>query len=357
MWITSRGLMQETVIDPHTGLEKVVSVKCKGTSEKAKQEAYRRLKNKIEKMGETDLLFSKAIDLYIKEVSTTLKPSTWTRNKRVLVCINSLIGDPYLSAMSAGYVREKFINSGKSNTTLNGYIRIFKIFWKWAYRNDYVKSLDICDKLTRFKEDSERIKIQDKYLEPYELKTLLDGMNDRYWMLLTKFLALTGLRIGELIALNKTDVWGKFIRVTKTYDAANKVITSTKTASSKREVYIQPELAQVIKDINEETAKREEIFDYKSNLFASCPSGYIQYYSYEKYLRENAERLLNRKISSHVLRHTHCSMLFAKGVPLEAVSARLGHYDSKITKAIYLHKLEEQKEKENKLLDSITLLA
>ena len=50
-------------------------------------------------------------------------------------------------------------------------------------------------------------------------------------------------------------------------------------------------------------------------------------------------------------------MLFAKGVPLEAVSARLGHYDSKITKAIYLHKLEEQKEKENKLLDSITLLA
>ena len=38
---------------------------------------------------------------------------------------------------------------------------------------------------------------------------------------------------------------------------------------------------------------------------------------------------------------------------LQAISDRLGHADSKITKEIYLHKLEEQKEKENRQLDAI----
>ena len=49
-------------------------------------------------------------------------------------------------------------------------------------------------------------------------------------------------------------------------------------------------------------------------------------------------------------------MLAAKGMNLEAISARLGHDDSRITKEIYFHRLEEMKEKENRQLDGIKLL-
>jgi integrase len=43
--------------------------------------------------------------------------------------------------------------------------------------------------------------------------------------------------------------------------------------------------------------------------------------------------------SLHTLRHTHASTLLSKGVPLPAVSARLGHADCNITARIYSHAL------------------
>jgi integrase len=50
-------------------------------------------------------------------------------------------------------------------------------------------------------------------------------------------------------------------------------------------------------------------------------------------------------------------MLAAAGMNLDSIANRLGHEDSKITKEIYLHRLEELKEKENKQLDGIRLLS
>ena len=41
---------------------------------------------------------------------------------------------------------------------------------------------------------------------------------------------------------------------------------------------------------------------------------------------------------------------------LESVSSRLGHEDSQITKDIYLHRMEELKEKENRQLNMIRLI-
>jgi integrase len=43
--------------------------------------------------------------------------------------------------------------------------------------------------------------------------------------------------------------------------------------------------------------------------------------------------------SLHTLRHTHASHLLSRGVPLPAVSARLGHADVNITARLYSHAL------------------
>ena len=82
----------------------------------------------------------------------------------------------------------------------------------------------------------------------------------------------------------------------------------------------------------------------------------MEYYTYRKYLAENAVKAINRHVTPHTLRHTHASILFARGMDLQAVSDRLGHSDSKITKEIYLHKLQELKEKENRQLDNIHIV-
>ena len=143
----------------------------------------------------------------------------------------------------------------------------------------------------------------------------------------------------------------------KTYDANNKILTEPKTLSSKRDVYVQEELREIIDKIREYVKRQNEIFGVETDIFFPDPEGgRLKYYSYSTYLREVSERVLGRRITPHTLRHTHCSMLAAKGMNLEAISARLGHDDSRITKEIYFHRLEEMKEKENRQLDGIKLL-
>lgn len=44
----------------------------------------------------------------------------------------------------------------------------------------------------------------------------------------------------------------------------------------------------------------------------------------------------------HLLRHSHTSVLLASGVPLPAVSARLGHSDPQTTLRIYGHMITGQ---------------
>ena len=357
MWINDKGYAQERITDPNTGLKKIVSVKVKGTSEKARMDAFKKLQNKIDHLSDKRMLLSEAIDTYLKEMERSLKPSSIRKARFELNGFLKIVGDSYINTLSAGYIRTKLLNSGKENRTLNGYLKIFKTFWMWAYRNDLVDSRELFDKLSNFQDTPKRERIQDKYLEPWELQKLLDNMDIERWILMTQLLVASGLRIGEVIGLNKMDVAGSSIKVNRTFDQNNKVLTEPKTFSSKREVYIQPELREIINKISEYIKKQEEIFGTHSVIFFPDPTGErLNYYGYSKYLRETSERVLQRRITPHTLRHTHCSMLAAKGMPLEAISARLGHDDSKITKEIYLHRMEELKEKENRQLDGIRLM-
>lgn len=357
MWINSRGYAEERIVDPQTGLAKTISVKVKGTSEKAKQEAFKRLTDRIASMSDNRIKISDAVRLWLIECQRSVKPSTYRKYRITLESVLKIIGDGYMDAMTAGYIRRKFIDSGEQNRTLNGYLKTFKTFWSWAYRNDLIPSPEVVDKLQSFQDTPKKERIQDKYLEPREVAKLLDGMKEERWKLVTEMLVLSGLRIGELASLNKTDIT-EYIHVDKTYDANNKVVTSAKTFDSKRDIYIQSELRDCINRIRDYQKNQEDIWGYTSILFFPDIDGsHLKYYAYRKYLAENSVKAIGRVITPHTLRHTHASILFAKGMDLQSVSDRLGHSDSKITKEIYLHKLEEQKEKENRQLDSIHLLA
>ena len=147
MWITSRGLMQEKVVDPHTGLEKIVSVKVSGTSEKAKQEAIKKLEKKISELSDPHVKLTAAIDTYIKESERDLKPSSIRKMTIELEQFLNIVGDADMTYLTAGYIRKKLLDSGKENRTLNGYLKVFKTFWLWAYRNDLVNSREVFDKL------------------------------------------------------------------------------------------------------------------------------------------------------------------------------------------------------------------
>lgn len=354
MWINNRGYMQERIVDPHTGLNKIVSVKCSGNSVKARDEAYRALQDKIKSLSESEFRFFPTIDVYLSEMQKEWKPSTYSHENSHFKQIKKILGDGYMNKLTAGYIRTKFIESGKNNHTLNDYQYSIKAFWRWAYRNDFVKSLEVADKLSTFRDTPKRERIQDKYLETSELKRLLTAMADPRYKLLSKFMVLTGMRIGEVQALEDSDVWGSIIRINKTYDRLNRIVTAPKSIESKREIHIQPELREVIDQIRE----LKEILGYKGNLFFPDANGKrLDYGSYNDYLEMISSAVLGRKITPHIFRHTHCSVMVLSGLSYEAIMARLGHGDSKVTKQIYTHRLKELKERENKQLDTIRLLS
>lgn len=356
MWIYN-GYAQERVKMPDTGLTKIISVKCTGSGKKAELAAFRRLQAKIDGLSHRRFLLSQAIALYLADIEKNLKPSSVKKVRGSLRAFIRIMGDAELDSITAGFIRQKLINSEKPNRTLNDYILRFKTFWMWAYRNDLVSSRQVADKLQKFADTPKRERIQDKYLETDELAVLLGSMKERRFLLLTRFLLLSGLRIGELIAMDSSDISDGYIHITKTYDSAHKIITTAKTYDSRRDVYIQAELREAINDIQEYTAWQAEVCGYESAIFfPDLDGGRLSYQNYAKYLAKLSEAVLHRRITPHALRHSHCSMLASAGFPLESISARLGHGDSKITKEIYLHKLKELKERENLMLDRIRLI-
>jgi integrase len=80
--------------------------------------------------------------------------------------------------------------------------------------------------------------------------------------------------------------------------------------------------------------------DYRSdlNLVFCRPDGY--YYSPDK-LGTRVKAALRKaglgNLSLHSLRHSHASELLSQGVPVAAVSERLGHANAAITHSIYAH--------------------
>lgn len=357
MWVTKNGLAQETVIDPHTGLKKVVSVKISGNSKRAEQEAFKKLEEKIQKMSETHFRLSYVVDLYLKEEQSAWKPSSYLRFSSHFKSILQIVGDGMMDSMTAGYIRQKLAESGKSNRTINDYQRTIKTFWRWAYKNDYVKSQEVADKLMSFRDQPKKERIQDKYLEQQEVTKLLSNMREKKWELLSRFLILTGMRLGEAIALNRTDVWGDMIRINKTYDHGNKIITTPKSLKSRREIHIQPELKECIEEIRKYEKWQRNIFAYKSDLFFPNEEGtYLDSHAFQRYVGSMTEEVLGRRLTPHAFRHTHCSLLCAEGMTLDEISVRLGHEDSKITREIYFHRTEELKKKENEKLDRIRLI-
>lgn len=328
---------------------------------KAFEELQRKIDAKIMSSEGSNLTLKQILDKYIAYQEKTVKLSTLERNRRTLSKMIDLLGENVLiEQLTAQYIKNKLLDTKQAPGTLNEYLKRLKSMFKWAFENDLTNNANLVQKLTYFKDTPHREKIKDKYLEPEELKLLLSYIENSKcwnWYYLTKFLTLSGLRIGEATALLSSDIDETVIHVTKTYDPINRIITSPKTATSTRDVFIQPELHTLIKQIRIYEKQYRFENGIRSDLFICNKQGdYISYYAYEKFICEASEKVLGRRITIHALRHTHASLLLANGIGIDTISRRLGHENSRITKEIYLHITKKIIENDNNELKKAKLL-
>lgn len=348
--------------DELTGKIKTATVALDKDTKKARREAEIALQRKIEEklsmpdqksISLNDLVKLYAADL---EADVNITPSTVKRNTIACKTMAHIIGgEVLLDKLDRVDILGKLTATGESAGTKNERLKRFKTLMLWAYRHGYIENVMFLERLTRFKDTPHREKIADKYLETYEYHKICDAMKIYKYNLFFRFQCLSGLRTGEAIALEKGDIDldRMAIIVNKSYDSNGKTVTHAKTESSIGEVHIQPELLELLHEIDMFYKKQDLRTGLHSCrlLFHGEAEQPFSYYSYRKYLARVSEETIGRKITPHACRHTHASLLFEEGFTYDEVAERLRHKDSRVDREVYVHKTKALRQKENERLD------
>ena len=364
MWIeSSRNKYRACAYytDPLTGSRHRVGVTIDKDTPQQRNKARKRLDEIVARKlsAAPDVMrLSELIQLYDRDQCATLKASTCERNRRTCNTFLKILGDCDVNKLTAGIVKQKFMDHTTNPTTINEYITRYKALMRWAYRNDFIYDISYLDKLIRLKDKTKKEKVIDKFLESSECAALLDAMTHPTWRDMTEMMLLSGLRVGECLALTDADLdfVNREIIVNKTYDRINDIVTSTKTVASTRRVYMQNDLLRFARALVARNRRNRRLLYLDASPLFFAPDGRVASYdAYRKYLIETSERIIGRRVTPHTLRHTHASLLAEQGVPLEQIAARLGHDNSKITRDIYVHVTEKRRQKENERIKQIAL--
>lgn len=355
----------ESYSDPLTGRKKEVSVTLDKNTTASRKEAAVILQKKIEDATymhkTTDFTLEQLTKMFVEHQYAMHKESTALQDDMTLRPIVKLIGpDARVSKIQAGDIVRALERSGKSNTWKNIKIKHLRVLWRWAYRQGYVPDTKVVDRLEKYPEESARQKVIGKYMESEELREVISDMSGNTdYQLLTRFLALSGCRIGEVIAMTVKDVnmGDKEITVNKTYALNTKKVQSTKTETSERTVYMRPELLELVRTVLHRQKQICLAYGVRTPLlFPWTDGGYLHYEAYAKYFREHTKKVLGHSLPVHSLRHTFTSLMAEAEVPIETISRQLGHADSKVTRDIYLHVTDKIRKADNAKLDAVKIL-
>jgi integrase len=177
----------------------------------------------------------------------------------------------------------------------------------------------------------------DAATEPWCLRTYLEVV------------AATGCRRGEVLALRWSDIPDGRAMVARPLTQTRDVLEFKGTKTEEPRPVSLPTSA--VAELNSHRKSQEEFRhefgpDYRLDLdlFFANPDGTpLKPDSISATVSLLFRRLkLPKGTSLHSLRHTHTSHLLASGVPLPAVSARLGHGSIRTTQEIYSHMIHGQ---------------
>lgn len=170
---------------------------------------------------------------------------------------------------------------------------------------------------------------------------------------LFRLLAFSGMRKGEALALTWRDInfKTKEIRINKALSRGKNsklYIKSTKTNEA-RTIKMDEKTMNVLRMWKKK--QKEDYFKLGFNtskpsqlVFSNEKNEFIQPSKTREWMLYVQEKYNLKKVTTHGLRHTHCSLLFEAGATLKEVQDRLGHSDIKTTMNIYTHVTKKAQE-------------
>jgi len=200
-----------------------------------------------------------------------------------------------------------------------------------------------------------------KFLEKDDLLKFLDTAKENGLYMddvIFTTLARTGMRVGELVSLQWKDIdfEAKTIRITKTYynkknNTVNYQLVPPKTLRSRRKIAIDSTVIKALKKHKTEQELLIRRFGEKYSNYGYVFANFHRYPGFPILIKTVEYRMnrllklskLNTKLTPHSLRHTHTALLAQARATLEEIMDRLGHYDEKVTRKVYLHFTTEVK--------------
>ena len=156
-------------------------------------------------------------------------------------------------------------------------------------------------------------------LSPNQVRNLTGKLKEPVRSI-TLLLVLTGLRIGELLALRwgNVDLDARMVRVAETvYDGHFDV---PKTKRGRRTIPIGTEATTVLSELRPETPEPMAL------VFAQSDRKPLERWNLlRKHLKPAAKKSGLNGVTWHLLRHSHATMLDSVGTPIGTMQSLLGH--------------------------------
>jgi len=194
-----------------------------------------------------------------------------------------------------------------------------------AVKNDYARQNPV-ERLGRWDRPRSRKKAQRIDLE--ELVNMLRALPEK-WAVFSLVTVLTGLRWGEIVSLewSEIDFEARRIHVRRATAAGEKASQDPKTLTSYRGVDMLWPVRQVLSELPRGGAL----------LFPGARGGPLAHGWFHRRIWLPAARTCGTGLKFHDLRHAFASLLLAWGEPILYVSHQLGHSNAAFTLASYAH--------------------
>lgn len=288
------------------------------------------------------------INEWLATVGPSLKPRTlagyeWYMKQYVTPTLGTLA----LSKLTPTHLQRlytSFQDKGLTRTAAIVHARLHSAFnlavlWNWLPNNPTERTLAP-------KHQYKRKEVWDKE----ELARFLEA-TEGHWLRPLWIVAIgTGCRLGELLALRWTDIDmpGKLLSVHRSIQRINRqwIETTPKTRAGDRLIALPQEAVEALRKQKILVAERrlQAGPDWQDRgLVFTAENGAPLHPSVAQHtIRHTCHEIGIKAASPHQLRHLHASLLLKSGLPITAVSQRLGHANAAITMSVYAHALKKQ---------------
>ena len=203
------------------------------------------------------------------------------------------------------YLDEYQQTSGASRVTVDNIRRILSSFFSWLEDESYI----IKSPVRRIHKVKTGKTVKETYTDE-ALERMRDYCDTARDLAIIDILASTGMRVGELVKLNRSDI-----------DFQNRECIVTGKGNKQRKVYFDARTKIHLQNyLSERTDDNEALF-----VTLLAPYNRLQISGVEIRLRQLGRELNIHRVHPHKFRRTLATMAIDKGMPIEQVQHLLGH--------------------------------